>query len=210
MIAAITGQLHALGDDRAFLRVGPILCEVMVPAADIATLQTQLGGQMTFHTLLYLEGDSAGGNSTPRLLGFLRPEDKKFFELFITVKNIGPRKALRALAAPVSQIARAIEHKDTKFLVELPQIGRRIAEQIVAELSGKVDAFVGPAGALPGRTATAAAPTRPQAEEDAIATLLALGDKRFDAEQLLERVKTADPNIATANAFVREMLRIRG
>jgi Holliday junction DNA helicase RuvA len=209
MIASITGQLHSLGDDRAFLRVGPILCEVMVPAADIGTLQTQLGGQLTFHTLLYLEGDSAGGNSTPRLLGFLRAEDKKFFELFITVKNIGPRKALRALAAPVAQIARAIEHKDTKFLVELPQIGKRIAEQIVAELSGKVESFVGPAGALPGRAA-APASTRPQTEEDAISTLLALGEKRIDAEQLLERVKTADPNITTTNAFVREMLRIRG
>jgi Holliday junction DNA helicase RuvA len=209
MIAAITGQLHTLGDDRAFLRVGPILCEVMVPAGDIATLQTQLGGQMTFHTLLYLEGDAGGGNSTPRLLGFLRPEDKKFFELFITVKNIGPRKALRALAAPVSQIARAIEQKDTKFLIELPQIGRRIAEQIVAELSGKVDAFVGPAGASSGRVPSAVS-TRPQAEEDAIATLLALGDKRFEAEQLLERVKTADPALTTANAFVREMLRMRG
>ncbi|HEX4124960.1 MAG TPA: Holliday junction branch migration protein RuvA [Tepidisphaeraceae bacterium] len=207
MIASITGQLHHLGDDRAFLRVGPVLCEVMVPAADIPTLHGQLGGQLTFHTLLYLEGDAGGGNSTPRLLGFLRPEDKKFFELFITVKNIGPRKALRALAAPVGQIARAIEHKDTKFLVELPQIGRRIAEQIVAELSGKVDEFVSP-GSAPGRP-SAAAP-RPDAEEDAIAALVQLGERRSDAEQLLERAKLADPAITTTNAFVREMLRLRG
>jgi holliday junction DNA helicase RuvA len=207
MIAAITGQLHHLGEDRAFLRVGPVLCEVMVPAADIATLHTQLGGEMTFHTLLYLEGDSAGGNSTPRLLGFLRPEDKKFFELFITVKNIGPRKALRALAAPVGQIARAIEHKDTKFLVELPQIGKRLAEQIVAELSGKVDAFVGPAGAIPR---PAAAVRRPDAEEDAIAALVQLGERRGDAELLLDRVKSTDPAVVTTNALIHEMLRMRG
>jgi hypothetical protein len=39
---------------------------------------------------------------------------------------------------------------------------------------------------------------------------MALGERRPDAEQLLERAKTADPSITTTNAFVREMLRLRG
>jgi Holliday junction DNA helicase RuvA len=76
---------------------------------------------MTFHTLLYLQGDANGGNLEPRLIGFLRREDKKFFEKFITVKGIGPKKALKALAVPVGEIAHAIESKDAKFLVELPR-----------------------------------------------------------------------------------------
>src|SRR5262245_65553114 len=96
---------------------------------------------MTFHTLMYLQGDGSGGNIEPRLIGFLRPADKKFFEKFITVKGIGPRKALKALALPVGEIAQAIESKDARFLTQLPEIGKRTAEQIVAELSGKVQDF---------------------------------------------------------------------
>jgi Holliday junction DNA helicase RuvA len=108
---------------------------------------------MTFHTLLYLEGDASGGNIEPRLVGFLKPQDKRFFEKFITVKGIGPKKALKALALPTGDVAHAIETKDTRFLVGLPQIGKRMAELIVAELAGKVGEFVSitPAAARPPR-----------------------------------------------------------
>ena len=74
-------------------------------------------------------------------IGFLRAEDKRFFQLFITVKGIGPKQALRALVQPAGQIAEAIESKNTKFLIGLPEIGKHTAEQIVAELAGKMHGF---------------------------------------------------------------------
>ena len=45
-------------------------------------------GKWRFHTIFYIEGDASGGNLEPRLIGFLRPQDKAFFQLFITVKGI--------------------------------------------------------------------------------------------------------------------------
>src|SRR5438105_4941493 len=135
MISSLTGELRRVDEDRVHLQVGPMLCELLVPASDVPLLQAAIDEEMTFHTMLYLEGDAGGGNLEPRLLGFLRPEDKAFFQLFITVKGIGPKKALRALVLPVGEIAQAIESKDAKFLVELPQIGKRMAELIVAELA---------------------------------------------------------------------------
>src|SRR5688500_9072135 len=143
MIASLTGSLRHVDDDRIHLQVGPILYELLVPAFDIDRLKDDIDLEMTFHTLLYIQGDANGGNLEPRLLGFLRREDKKFFEKFITVKGIGPKKALKALALPVGEIAHAIESKDAKFLCTLPEIGKRTAETIVAELSGKVKDFVG-------------------------------------------------------------------
>src|SRR5207302_2413101 len=80
------------------------------------------------------------GNLEPRMIGFLRVEQRKFFELFTTVSGIGTRKALRALTVPTGQIAHAIETGNTRFLIALPQIGKRLAEQIVATLAGKVGA----------------------------------------------------------------------
>jgi Holliday junction DNA helicase RuvA len=206
MISALTGELRQVEEDRVHLRVGPLLCELLVPASDAPLLQAGVGEEMTFHTILYVEGDASGGNLTPRLLGFLRPEDKRFFEKFITVKGIGPKKALKALIYPAGEVAQAIESKDTKFLKGLPQIGNRMAEQIVAELAGKVGEF---ATVSMDERAARGLQSRSTAEEDAIAALLALGERRQDAEHLLDRAKQHNTNLKTTNDFVREMLRMR-
>ena len=208
MIASLSGTLIHVDDDRIHLQVGPILYELLVPAADLNLLQAGVGEEMTFHTLLYLQGDANGGNLEPRLIGFLRREDKKFFEKFITVKGIGPKKALKALALPVGEIAHAIESKDARFLVELPEIGKRTAETIVAELSGKVKEF---ASAVPESSAATSlgGGRRTPVEEDAIQALIALGERRIDAEHLLERAKQLAPNARTTNDLLREMLRMR-
>jgi Holliday junction DNA helicase RuvA len=207
MIASLTGTLTFVDDDRIHLQVGPILYELLVPAADVMRLNDDVGLEMTFHTLLYLQGDANGGNLEPRLIGFLRREDKKFFEKFITVKGIGPKKALKALAVPVGEIAHAIESKDAKFLVELPEIGKRTAETIVAELSGKVKDFV---GAVPETSAMGlGGGRRTTMEEDAIQALIALGERRIDAEHLLDRARQLMPDAKTTNDLLREMLRMR-
>ena len=208
MISSLTGTLHHVDEDRIHLRVGPIVYEALVPASDVPLLGSGVGEEMTFHTILYFEGDASGGNLEPRLLAFLRKDDKRFFEKFITVKGIGPKKALKALIYPAGDIARAIEEKDARFLVGLPQIGKRMAEQIVAELAGKVKEFATSydsaspsiAGASVGRSVV---------EEDAISALMALGERRTDAETLLERALATVTNAKTSNDLVREMLRMR-
>lgn len=206
MISALTGILHQIEEDRVHLQVGPMLYELLVPASDVPLLYAAVSEEMTFHTVFYIEGDASGGNLTPRLLGFLRSEDKRFFEKFITVKGIGPKKALKALVYPAGEIAQAIESRDTKFLKGLPQIGNRMAEQIVAELAGKVSEF---ATVRTSERSVRANTLRSTIEEDAIAALLALGERRPDAEHLLDRVKHASPDLKTTNDFVREMLRMR-
>jgi Holliday junction DNA helicase RuvA len=206
MISALTGELRRVDEDRVHVQVGPMLCEMLVPAADLQILQPGIGEEMTFHTVFYLEGDASGGNLEPRLIGFLRKEDKAFFQLFITVKGIGPKKALKALVMPTGEIAQAIESKDSRFLVQLPQIGKRMAEQIVAELAGKAAKFATPYE--PGKPSIGGA-RRSDAEEDAISTLMALGERRSDAEMLLDRARQSTPTMKTTDAFVREMLRMR-
>jgi Holliday junction DNA helicase RuvA len=208
MISALIGELRRVDEDRVHLKVGPVLYELLVPASDVTELQASLGEELTFHTIFYLQGDASGGSLEPRLIGFLRADDKRFFEKFITVKGIGPKTALRAFTVPVGEIAQAIESKDARFLVQLDGIGKRTAELIIAELSGKVAEFATPFA----ETTALGMPhgvRRGQVEEDAIATLMALGERRPDAEHLLERVKSQNPQMNTTDALVREMLRMR-
>jgi Holliday junction DNA helicase RuvA len=206
MISALTGELVRVDQGRAFVRVGAMQFMVLIPAFDAADLKRSLGEEVTFHTIFDLEGDPTRGGLTPRLIGFLRDEDRQFFELFITVKGIGPKRALRALTSPTGEIAQAIEAKDTRYLVGLPEIGKRTAEQVVAELAGKMTEFaVGPAR----RSGGAAPSSRVGAEEEAISGAMALGLPRPDAERLLDRAKQAAPDAKTADALLREMMRQR-
>jgi Holliday junction DNA helicase RuvA len=205
MISALTGKLRRVDDDRIQLEAGPILYELLVPAASLTELQASLGEDLTLHTIYYLAGDPTRGGLEPTLIGFLRSEDKQFFELFTTVKGIGPRKALRALTTSTGDIAHAIESKDTRFLSGLDGIGKRMAEQIVAELSGKLEKFATGYGQKPGLTPTRRAPY----EEDAISAMTALGERRSDAEHFLDRVKQGNAGLKTTDALLREMLRLR-
>lgn len=214
MISAFTGQLQRVGEDRAWLSAGPggvIDIEVLVPASDVPDLERRIGETLTFHTVFYIEGDASGGNLTPRLIGFTREIDRGFFNAFITVKGIGPKKALKALAIPASEIAAAIENGDSRALMRLPQIGKRAADTIIAELGGKVGRFVEAGIATStgaGRRPAGGMKLDSQAE-DAVATLVALGERRADAEALLIRLREQSEPPTTTDALVREMLRLR-
>jgi Holliday junction DNA helicase RuvA len=204
MISSLTGELRRVDEDRAHLQIGPVVCELLVAASDVGELQASMGEEVTFHTVLYFQGDSSGGSLEPRLIGFLRVDDKRFFEKFITVKGIGPKTALRALTAPVGEIADAIENKNTRFLSSLKGIGKRTAELMIAELSGKVGAFMGLA------SPRAAAPERNSEDEAAIAVLTSpqMGLRRSEAETLLNRAKQAKPQARSADELIPEMLKL--
>lgn len=207
MITGLTGILKYVGEDRVGVAVGALTYELLISAADVPLLEGREEEEIAFHTMFYIEGDSAGGGGTPRLIGFLRESDRSFFQQFITVKGIGPRKALKAMLLPVAEVAHAIELKDSRTLTRLPMIGKRAAEQIIAELAGKVGRYVG--------TGIAVQPRRPAAvplntiEEDAISALVALGERRPDAEGLLERVKSGENPPTQVDGLIREMLRLR-
>src|SRR3989304_1432793 len=100
MIVRLTGILSDICETHVVLDRDGVGYQVLVCGYAYAELNSQRGQKVTLHTMEYLEGSAAGGNMIPRLVGFLHPEDRAFFERFITVKNIGVRKALKALTIP--------------------------------------------------------------------------------------------------------------
>ncbi len=207
MIARITGTLESVSTTSALVDVGGGLAyEVLAPACDIGKLSARLGQAILLHTLHYIDGDPSRGQVIPRLIGFLREEDREFFMKFTTVKGIGIRKALRALGQPVADIAAAIEAKDAKFLVALPEIGKRTAETIIAELNGKVGDFAA-AGAIAG---VAEEPVMSDAAQEAVAVLVQLGERRAEADDLVRRVLAVAPDMDDPEAIIQQAYKIRG
>lgn len=205
MIVRITGQLAELDEESVVLEREGLAYEVLVPRFALGELGACRGRVVTLHTMEYYEGNAAGGNLIPRLVGFLHAEDRAFFETFITVKGIGVRKGLRALGEPTARIATMIEGGDHSGLARLPGIGRRTAETIVAELRGKLTAF-----ALAARGASTAAQAEwSQPQRDAIEVLVAWGDARPDAERWIARAAQVRDDLRTADEWVRAAYRVK-
>ena len=203
MISRIAGELLSTSRSSVELACGDMVHELLVPAIDTQRLATMIGERVTFHTLFYLEGQGQGTSFVPRLIGFASQQDRAFFELFTTVKGLGNRKALRALQLPFADVAGAIASRDTDVLVALPEIGKRTAESIIAELSGKVDQFIEIKSAGLGSS-----PTNPIAS-DAVAVLVQLGESRLQARQLVDRALAADPSIDSPDALVAAAFRLK-
>jgi Holliday junction DNA helicase RuvA len=203
VITRIRGELVELTERSALLLVEAMTYELFVPAANVPELLSKIGQPIEFFTLHYLEGQSQGSSFLPRLIGFSSERDRAFFELFTTVKGIGNRKALRALVRPFAETATAIANRDTKALTEMPEIGKRSAETIIAELHGKVDVFV-------GEIASTIEVTMPPFSEDAILMLVQLGETKRDAKRLVQLAFGTNPEINTADQLVQISFQLKG
>jgi Holliday junction DNA helicase RuvA len=209
MISRMTGRLERLCEGVALIDLGAGFCyEVHVPACDVERLGHLSGQDVTLHTIHYLEGDPARGNLLPRLVGFLSETDREFFRVFITVKGIGIRKALRALARPMNEIAAAIVAKDVRALKDLPEIGPRMAERLATELADKVAAYAGQA--MPAAGAAGAAEKMSEAAREAVTVLVQLGERRNDAVALVDRVLAVAPEASSTEAIIQAVYRLKG
>ena len=200
MIAKIEGTLEAIEGGTALVRPmgGGLTYEVLLPAFTSGRLTGRIGSTVCLHTLSFLESLNQGNTLIPRLAGFLSRRDQQFYELFVTCKGIGHRRALRAMALSTDQIAAAIADRDLALLQSLPEIGRRTAETITATLRGKVDPFVADAAYGDADAATTPAPTpatRPAGTSlarEALEVLLTLGENRTQAVAWIDQALATD------------------
>lgn len=232
MIARITGTLLDLEGTTALVELSTgVAHEVMLPTFAAHRVAAGLGQPITLYTIEFLESPNQGSTFIPRLAGFLTRSDRAFFELLTTVQGIGPKKALKVLAMAPANIASAIAEKDAKMLQALPEIGKKMSETIVLELSDKVERFLGGAeaqaapeiavmpakavkakkegaAAAPSSKNSAMAQTR-QLSRDAVATLVTLGENPVAAVDWVERVMAQEVPPTAVDAVIAAVYRIK-
>src|SRR5438477_12775544 len=159
MIATLRGHIRRKLEDRVVLECGGIGYEVFLPPIALRQLEGAEIGEKAPELELVIYYHATRDQPRPVLIGFTSDLDKEFFEKLITVKDIGPMVAARALAAPVGELAAAIARQDEKYLRGLPGIGPQKAKNIVAQLQAKVSKFAlareGEPASEPGATVTA-------------------------------------------------------
>lgn len=207
MITRITGTLSRLGVAEAYFEIPPYEHEVFVPDFVRRQLQERVGEEVSLQTIEYIDGNvQKGGRMTPRLVGFLSPIEKEFFEMFCSVDGLGIKKALNAMNRPVADIAAAIEESDAKYLATLPGVGPTMADKIVAKLRRKMAKF---ALLIQNDVPDRPAATRDELN-DAYDALLALGHGPSEARDLVEQasksLKKKNPN---AGDLINEVYRLQ-
>ena len=169
---------------------------------------------------LFIHYHATRDQPRPVLIGFTSDLDREFFERLITVKDIGPMVAARALVAPVAELAAAIARQDERALRQLPGIGPQKAKNIVAQLQAKVSKFalaregsVDRAGEAPG--APPAAPGEAAAPADALRAMVweilvkQLGHRPSEASQLITDAFRRKGEIETPEELFDEIYRGR-
>ena len=182
MITKITGTPIAVSGDALTLAVGAFEYEVLIPEFARRNLQDRIGREVSLHTVEYFEGNPMQGRLIPRLVGFLNPIEREFFDMFCEVDGVGVKKALRAMVRPVQEVAAMIEEQDAKGLATLPGIGPATAERVIAKLRRKVPKFA----LLVARDAAPAAEVERDLLSEAYEVLRALGHGESDARRLLD------------------------
>ncbi|MFH1374041.1 MAG: Holliday junction branch migration protein RuvA [bacterium] len=201
MISRIRGKLALITDRYALVENGGLSYEVMVPSALAERLKKNgtIGQDVTFETIYFIEAGDKKSNHYPKLLGFTDPVDREFFSLFTQVPGLGVKKALKSLVMPIRDIATAIETRDVGKLSQLPGVGGRLADKIVAELRGKTAKF-----ALSRSDEPLAIKERPAPpfEAEAIEVLQQLQYSRQEAQAMIRRALSANLGIASAEKLI--------
>jgi holliday junction DNA helicase RuvA len=200
MISYLEGKLKRIYADRVTLDVGGVGYEVLLPAYVMNEIKrtTRLDEALR----LYISYNQSERQPKPVLVGFRAELDKEFFELFISVEDIGPSAAIKALTRPAREIARFIEEKAIKDLKQLKGIGERKAEKIVAALKGKAAKFaLMQEFELP--------PGLPEDFKTEVEGVLVnqLGHKLMEARKLIEEALKRRPGIDSSEALFEEVYR---
>ncbi|HGD2299668.1 TPA: Holliday junction branch migration protein RuvA [Streptococcus agalactiae] len=114
------------------------------------------------------------------LFGFHTENEKEIFLNLISVSGIGPTTALAIIAVDDNEgLVSAIDNSDIKYLTKFPKIGKKTAQQMILDLSGK---FV----EASGESATSCKVSSEQNSnlEEAMEALLALGYKATELKKV--------------------------
>lgn len=189
----LEGRVESCAATRLVLEVGGVGYELSVPLGSHFS-----GSRVRVFTHLVVREDAH------TLYGFADAATRELFRALLTVNGVGPRTALGVLSGlPRNELVAAIAGGDRARLTAVKGIGRKTADQILLDLSGKA------ASLLAGEAGPGPAPALPAADggstADAVAALISIGYADKDARKQVERA-AAKVGSSDLEALVRAAL----
>lgn len=133
MIGSVRGLVVQVAQDYVLIEVGGIGYRVVAGPSLLSKLR--MGREASVYTHHLVREDQQA------LFGFATTEELAFFELLMTVSQVGPRLALAITAAhAVTKLQLAIVTDDVDVFTSVSGVGRKTAQRIILELKEKVHA----------------------------------------------------------------------
>jgi len=191
VIGSVRGPVTHVGQDSALVEVAGIGYRIVAGPALLAKLRIGREASVFTHHLVREDQEA--------LFGFATMEELTFFELLMTVSQVGPRLALAITAAhAVTKLQLAIVTDDPDTFTGVSGVGRKTAQRIILELKEKVHAA--------GMAAGGASST----DSDVVAALESLGYSASEARRAASAVAgTAGELDVRIKAALQELARSR-
>jgi len=197
MIVSLRGKLTEATVLRVVIESAGVGYEVNIPVTTAERLP-KVGSEifLLIHHVFREDGQA--------LYGFAVSEERDFFRLLVEkVSGVGPKLALTILSRLSLPVLRdAITRGDVALLSQCPGIGKKTAERLVIELRDKVGVDSGTSSV--GASLPSNVP--PSAVSDAVAALIALGNKAVDADKAVRAAVLKLGSGATADQLVKAAL----
>ncbi|HEX2207635.1 MAG TPA: Holliday junction branch migration protein RuvA [Longimicrobium sp.] len=191
MISRIRGELMVRDLERVeVMTPGGVGYEIAIPTTVFERLP-RLGEQVTLRTYHLVREDAV------MLFGFLDENEKAVFIRLLTINGVGPRLALAMLSSMSAEsVVRAVRERNVAALTAVSGVGKKTAERVVLELTGKLDDLA---------FASSGVGQRAPAAEEALRALAALGVTQSDADRAVRAV-VQEKGSLSAPELIREAL----
>ncbi len=201
MIAWIKGILREKQEDSAVVDVGGIGYRVFLSGRTLRELPPE-GEVVEFKTHMIVREDGI------QLFGFHEEEERQVFLALLSVNGVGP-KLSRLILSGMSpkQLAQAVVQGKSERLEAIPGVGKRVAQRIVVELKGKLEAI------LHGKELEASqigGETDGGAFRDVVSALTNLGYSLSSAKRAATLARGRLKGEVSLEGWVKEALRVLG
>lgn len=183
MIGRLRGILAEVGEAECLIDCGGV--------GYVATCGARTLGRLPApgdETLLFIQSQWSQDQG-PRLYGFLSRDERKVFNLMLTIQGVGPKAALGVLdVLPPAELAAAVAREDKAAVGRANGVGPKLALRIVTELKGKslTDGVFAPSAPGVHAEAVVVAPPPPSVAGEAVAALLGLGIAEVNARRAVD------------------------
>lgn len=182
MIGSLRGKLLEKRPPTLLIEVAGVGYEVDAPMSSCFNLP-EVGAEVFIYTHMVVREDAQ------LLYGFVSENERSLFRLLIKVNNVGPKLALAILSSiqPELFIQCVLDH-DVSSLVRVPGVGKKTAERLIIEMQDKLADMH--ASSEQHITANILMNRTPDAKQDALSALVALGYKPIQARSALAQLNS--------------------
>lgn len=189
MISALRGRVFDISPGKVQVETGSgVILQLQVPVSSYTSIKNEK--EVLLHTVLRIKDESIV------LYGFLTPKEKTFFEKFTSISGIGGKTALSLISAfSLNELVEAINNGDAPKISSIPGIGKKTAQRIILELTGKLE------------LGEELVPETVQMRDDLVSGLVNLGYPAKTVTELVNKTLKEFPDITSFEELFKLLLK---